>query len=222
MRTIVFAPIIAACAAIGMPQTAMAQGKRYYCGEESFVTVDTIDAATISAGLINGKTITLGQIANTNRYAFGDTTIEVSADGGTILIQQGEGDSIGCVFPVPADVVTPGGANATIQAQSAPGAKPDTAVRTETPATAETASVAKNFPAKSWGGVVRDGPGMEHRKLASLAEGDPITVEESTGVDMNGYPWFKIRFGKNKIGYQWGGIICPIGQEMPGTYEKCD
>ncbi|WEZ82842.1 SH3 domain-containing protein [Rhizobium sp. 32-5/1] len=222
MRTLVFAPIIAAFAAIGVSQDAMAETKRYYCGEESFVTVDTIDAETISAGLIGGKTITLGQLPNTNRYAFGNTTIEVLADGGSILIQQGEGEAIGCVFPVPADVVTPGGANATIQAQSAPGAKPDTTVRNETPAIAETASVAKNFPAKSWGGVVRDGPGMEHRKLASLAEGDPITVEESTGVDMNGYPWFKIRFGKDKIGYQWGGIICPIGQEMPGTYEKCD
>ncbi len=221
MRTIVFAPIIAACAAIGAPQNAMAQAKQYYCGEESFVTVNTIDATTISAGLIGGKTIMLGQLPNTNRYLFGNTTIEVSADGNNIQILQGENEAIGCVFPIPADVVTPGGANANIQAQSAPGAKPDAAIKNDVSAVATTNNTG-SFPAKSWGGVVRDGPGMEHRKVASLAEGDSITVEQSTGVEMNGYPWFKIRFADNRSGYQWGGIICPIGKEMPGTFQKCE
>lgn len=215
-------PALAAVLMLAAASGAMAETRRYYCGEESFVSVDTIDAATISAGLIDGKTITLGQLPGTSRYSFGNTTIELSDDRKVIQITQGDNDTIGCVFPVPADVVTPGTANANVQAQSAPGIKPDTTVRSQVAATAETAASTGPFPAKSWGGVVRDGPGMEHKKLASLAEGDPITVEESTGVDMNGYPWFKIRFGKDRVGYQWGGIICPIGQEMPGTYEKCD
>lgn len=62
---------------------------------------------------------------------------------------------------------------------------------------------------------------MDYRKLASLEEGDPITLLEQTAVDMNGYPWFKVRYRGNKTGYQWGGIICPVGQPYPGTFEQC-
>ncbi|OJF94366.1 hypothetical protein AX760_03420 [Pararhizobium antarcticum] len=215
-------PVIAAVGTLAIAPGAMAETRRYYCGEASFISVETIDATTISAGLIGGKTITLGQLPGTRSYSFGNTTIALSGDRNSIQITQGGSDVIGCVFPVPVEVVTPGDANANVQAQSAPGVKPDMTIRSDGAATVETEAATEPFPAKSWGGVVRDGPGMEHAKIASLKEGDPITVEQSTGVDMNGYPWFKIRFGKDRIGYQWGGIICPVGQEKPGTFEKCD
>ncbi|WP_187970825.1 hypothetical protein [Aquibium microcysteis] len=75
-------------------------------------------------------------------------------------------------------------------------------------------------PAASWGGVVRSGPGMENARLASLAEREPIELLENTGVMMNGYPWFRIRY-RGQTGFQWGGIICGDGAPVPGTHEVC-
>lgn len=77
------------------------------------------------------------------------------------------------------------------------------------------------FPAQSWGGVVRDGPGQQYRRLAGLREGEPITLLENTGVMLNGFPWFRIGY-RGGIGYHWGGIICPRGQPVPGTYQVCN
>jgi membrane-bound inhibitor of C-type lysozyme len=83
------------------------------------------------------------------------------------------------------------------------------------------AAGAANFPAGSWGGIVRAGPGMDFAKVTSLAEGDPVTVLEHTGVMMNGYPWFKIKFRGNKTGYHWGGIMCAVGAPRDGLFEVC-
>jgi hypothetical protein len=79
----------------------------------------------------------------------------------------------------------------------------------------------KNYPAGSWGGVVRAGPGMNFAKVTSLKEGDPVTVIENTGVAMNGYPWFKITYGGNKTGFHWGGIMCAVGAPREGLFEVC-
>jgi hypothetical protein len=71
----------------------------------------------------------------------------------------------------------------------------------------------------SLGGVVRAGPGVEYPKLASLPEGQPIRIVEDSGVEMNGYVWFKIVWG-NKRGFQWGGIMC-ASRPVPGVFEVC-
>jgi hypothetical protein len=79
------------------------------------------------------------------------------------------------------------------------------------------------FPieAGSWGGIVRSGPGQEFSKLATLAEGERITLIENTGVWANDYPWFRIEYRGSRRGYQWGGIICSVGNQVDGTYETC-
>ncbi|QQS11015.1 MAG: SH3 domain-containing protein [Rhodospirillales bacterium] len=78
------------------------------------------------------------------------------------------------------------------------------------------------FEARSWGGIVRAAPGMGSAAIATLAEREPITVlEVSNAPDHNGSPWFKIRF-RGRTGYHWGGIICPIGAKVAGTFEVCD
>jgi hypothetical protein len=77
------------------------------------------------------------------------------------------------------------------------------------------------FEAATWGGVVRSGPGQEFSRLASLAEGERITLVENTGVFWNDYPWFKILYYGNRRGYQWGGIICSLGNPIEGAYETC-
>lgn len=75
--------------------------------------------------------------------------------------------------------------------------------------------------AKSWGGIVRDGPGLNFRKLANLREGDPIVLVEQTDVEMDGFPWFKITYDGSRTGFQWGGLICSSGRQVPGTFQQC-
>ncbi len=79
------------------------------------------------------------------------------------------------------------------------------------------------FPirAASGGGVVRGGPGTNYRRLGSLREFERVTVTQNTGVMMNGYPWFKIRYRGGKSGYQWGGLICSLDQPFVGTFDTC-
>jgi hypothetical protein len=89
--------------------------------------------------------------------------------------------------------------------------------RAQQPAT----SLPKNLPmpGKSLGGVVRAAPGMASARLTALNEGHDIEILENAGTSMNGYDWFKIRYGE-KIAYQWGGIMCskaPLG----GIYQTC-
>lgn len=77
----------------------------------------------------------------------------------------------------------------------------------------------------SWGGSVRSGPGTEFGKIGSLKEGALVELEANTGVQMNGYPWFKItQFdsvgGVTLSGYQWGGILCAF-DARDGVHQTC-
>ena len=76
----------------------------------------------------------------------------------------------------------------------------------------------------SWGGKVRSGPGVNFKQVGLLAEGHTLSLDEDTGVMMNGYSWFKISYadgnGVARTGYQWGGIICAFG-DMPGVHQTC-
>lgn len=88
---------------------------------------------------------------------------------------------------------------------------------------AAAAPPADDFPAVagSWGGIVRDGPGQNYRKVDSLDEGQPVTLMGRTDVVENGFPWFKIAYEEEGNGYQWGGILCSTGAERPDLYKIC-
>lgn len=79
------------------------------------------------------------------------------------------------------------------------------------------------FPrkAKSWGGIVRAGPGQNYRKKASLREGEWVTLLERTNKVFQDRPWFKIKY-RGRIGYKWGGILCSVGDYVEGTYQVCN
>lgn len=91
------------------------------------------------------------------------------------------------------------------------------------PAAAPAAPANDDFPtpAGSWGGIVRDGPGQDHRKLDSLDEGERITLMGRSDVVVDGYPWFKISYRDGRTGYKWGGILCSVGAERPDLYKTC-
>ena len=93
------------------------------------------------------------------------------------------------------------------------------------PMTPQTASApVEDFPmvAKSWGGIVRSQPTMDSNKIASLAEGQEMTLMARVeGPLFNDYAWFRINYGDNKSGYQWGGIICGIGRPINGALGVC-
>ena len=79
------------------------------------------------------------------------------------------------------------------------------------------------FPigAASGGGIVRGGPGTNFRKLTSLRQFEPLTVIANSGVMMNGYPWFEVRYRGGRRGFQWGGLICSTDRPFGGTFDTC-
>ena len=66
---------------------------------------------------------------------------------------------------------------------------------------------------------MRDGPSMRAIRLGSLPEGRRVRILRNTGVAMNGYDWFAIRF-RGRIAYQWGGIMC-ADTEIAHVYRIC-
>jgi len=76
-------------------------------------------------------------------------------------------------------------------------------------------------PGYSYGGKVRSGPGMQYRQIGSLQEGNRINILNGTGVMMNGYEWFEIRYRNGRTGYQWGGIMCSQNH-YPTIFRVCD
>jgi len=75
--------------------------------------------------------------------------------------------------------------------------------------------------ARSWGGVVRAAPDDHAQRLASLREGETLTILAHTKVQLNGFEFFRIRYRVNRTGYQWGGILCPVGAALKGAFQVC-
>ena len=74
--------------------------------------------------------------------------------------------------------------------------------------------------ARSLGGKLRNGPGINFSSRGSLSEGTQVTVVANTGVQMDGYDWFEIRHGARTF-FQWGGIMCWESAPIAGMYGDC-
>ncbi len=75
--------------------------------------------------------------------------------------------------------------------------------------------------AESYGGNVRARADINSNWLATLSQGEPVTLLEDTGIYFNGYPWFWIEYGTGQTGYHWGGIICDYDGNTPGLGGIC-
>jgi hypothetical protein len=74
---------------------------------------------------------------------------------------------------------------------------------------------------RSYGGVLRAGPGIGEHKLASVAEGERIRLLERTEVVTDDYRWYRVMTAHGE-GYQWGGIFCSDDPEaLPGVLTVC-
>ncbi len=188
-------------------QQATGQGpsRQFFCGEDSFVTVTVSGPNTILAGPIDGMMMTMQQDPSRPMdFFFQDYGLTISPDQMHIDIDIPDFGRIGCQFGAGAGVPQPPPPTATPQPQ--PPAQ------------------AAGFPlaARSWGGTVRAGPGVNFQKIASLPEGEQITVLEQVDAPFfQERPWFRISF-RGQTGFHWGGIICPIGRPVPGMYEVCN
>jgi len=91
------------------------------------------------------------------------------------------------------------------------------------PVSSSLASPDVDFPqnGQSYGGKVRSGPGIQYGQSGSLYQGDTILILSGTGVMMNGYEWFQIRYRNGQIGYHWGGLFCSA-RPYPGIYQVCE
>lgn len=208
--------LVTAVALLQLVGNAAAQSREFRCDDQTLLKVKALNASTLAVGPIEGRTVALRQSPQDPlTYAYGETRLAIARDQRSVRLTVSGGAPMTCVWQQANDSASAGG-----EQGNAP--QEDTTAETgnaSAPASNPPPLSEVNF--KSWGGVVRSGPGMDYRKLASLEEGDSITLLERTEVDMNGYPWFKIRYRGNKTGYQWGGIICPVGQPYPGTFETC-
>ncbi|MEM8555430.1 MAG: lysozyme inhibitor LprI family protein, partial [Pseudomonadota bacterium] len=75
--------------------------------------------------------------------------------------------------------------------------------------------------ARSWGGLLRAGPGLTEASVGSLAVGTEISLLEDTSLTMNGSNWFLIEYSGGTA-FQWGGIICAVGRPVVGTNNTCN
>jgi hypothetical protein len=71
----------------------------------------------------------------------------------------------------------------------------------------------------SLGGNVRVGPGIQYDKSDSLPFGEPIALVSRSGVEMDGYEWFEIKYSEGLRGFQWGGILCSNALHIIGIYD---
>ncbi|TYC52857.1 SH3 domain-containing protein [Rhodobacterales bacterium] len=76
-------------------------------------------------------------------------------------------------------------------------------------------------PGLSLGGKLRSGPGTSFPQTGSLSEGSRLTILRNSGVSFNGYDWFEVTTAGGQRGFQWGGIMCSAGRQLPGIYQAC-
>lgn len=72
----------------------------------------------------------------------------------------------------------------------------------------------------SYGGILREGPGVEFRRMGSLVEGEFIEVLDETGIWWDGYQWFRVSTPIG-TGFHWGGIFCTEGASVAGALDVC-
>ncbi len=78
-----------------------------------------------------------------------------------------------------------------------------------------------NVYGMSYGGRLRASPDMDSAMVAGLAEGERLRILENTGVEFDGYIWYRVLTPQGE-GFHWGGIFCSDTEEsLPGVLSRC-
>ncbi|MEM7428665.1 MAG: SH3 domain-containing protein [Pseudomonadota bacterium] len=84
------------------------------------------------------------------------------------------------------------------------------------------AQLTAKIEAGALGGNVREGPAVSSKRVARLKQGERVLLLENAGVELNGYPWFKIEFRAGRTGHVWGGILCARQVPVAGLRSQCE
>lgn len=203
------------------------QARTYACAKGSAITLTVTGPNSIKAGPIEGGTMAMRQSAsNPLRYSSGDYAVQLSPDQSQITVEIPDWGSAKCSVRPQGDTQAgrPGLGNTDPcgpgyrQAPQTDRCDPIPGMSGEK---ARTAGLAGMFPVagQSLGGIVRGAPSQSAPKVASLAEGAPVTII-ARDISWDGYDWFKVSFG-GQTGYQWGGIMCSR-HPLKGVLRQCD
>lgn len=102
-----------------------------------------------------------------------------------------------------------------------PAANTSVQATDQMPAVGNTVEIVINQPGRSLGGNLRAGPDTAQQSLGDVGENASLTIVANTGVDFDGYDWFRVQLGDGRSGYQWGGILCSEGTHQAGVYQAC-
>lgn len=79
-----------------------------------------------------------------------------------------------------------------------------------------------NMMGYSYGGILREGPGVQFRRVGRLRDGEPFDILDDTGIWFDGYKWFRVSSSQG-TGFHWGGIFCTEGGEaVEGVFGSCN
>lgn len=198
--------------------TAQAQSRSFACANRhGMVTVTVTGPNSIAAGPIQAQTIKLKKSRKSPLYFInGDYGVRISKDQTEIDVEIPDYGTVHCRY-------APAGSRL---AKRAMAENPCGPAGKQVPETDRCVDINAN-PAEaklpmwgaSFGGIVREGPGTNFAKVASLHEGDRVQIVHSTEEVMGGYNWFAVKFN-GRSGYQWGGIMCSE-DPLPGILSRC-
>lgn len=173
---------------------AAAQGgwKPFRCGNGDTGQIQFPNAGNVLVQF-RGETVLLRQQGGSARYLSGDWLLEIVGSARNISLEVPDYGQVSCYF-LNARQVRPQPRNG--------------------------AGLLGRLPARSLGGNIRRGPGLNHRVISNLPSGTPIQLYRRTNKSYGGYPWFEITYA-DRGAYMLGSLICSQGRRVQGTYQVC-
>src|SRR6056297_629014 len=170
---------------------AAAQGgwKSFRCGNGDTGQIQFPNAGNALVQF-RGETVLLRQQGGSARYLRGDWLLEIVGSARNISLEVPDYGQVSCYF-----------LNAR-QVRPQP-----------TPQPRNEAGLLRRLPARSLGGNIRRGPGLNHRVISNLPPGTPIQLYRRTKKFYAGYPWFEITYA-DRGAYMLGSLICSQGQRV--------
>lgn len=211
--------LLAAAVVVAFATPAQAQSRGFACEKRhGVVTITVTGKNSIVVGPVQATTVKLRKSRNDPLYYInGDYGVRFSRSQTELDLEIPDYGKVHCRHAPPGSALA---RQAKAQNPCGPAGKP--VPETDRCIDINANPVEGKLPmwGESLGGIMREGPGMNFRKVGSLREGDRVEIVHSTEERMGDYTWFQVRHqGRN--GYQWGGIMCSEDL-LPGILTRCN